>query len=182
MSRIGKNPISIPNGVTVEITGQQVVVKGPKGQLSREIHSAIKVEMQDNQVIATRKDESKESKSLHGLSRTLIANMLQGVSKGFEKRLEIIGVGYRANPAKNRISLTLGYSHPVEYIAPNDIEFKMDEDAKNIIIIQGIDKQTVGEVAAKIRSYRMPEPYKGKGIRYFGEKVRRKAGKTAAAK
>lgn len=180
MSRIGKQPIEIPNGVTVEINGQKITVKGSKGELNREIHPLISVELTDNVLTVTRKGESKEERSLHGLTRTLVSNMVTGVSKGFEKKLEIIGVGYRATANKNKISLTLGFSHPVEFTAPAGIEFKMDEEKKNIITVSGIDKQIVGEAAAKVRSYKKPEPYKGKGIRYMGEKVLRKAGKAAA--
>lgn len=182
MSRIGKQPIEIPAGVTVEIQGSIVTVKGPKGELKKEMHPKIKLEVKDNQVIVTRPDESIESRSLHGLIRSLTSNMVEGVSKGFEKRLEIVGVGYRAQPAKNKITLSLGFSHPVEYIAPEGIEFIQDEEAKNTIIVRGIDKQTVGEAAAKVRSYRKPEPYKGKGIKYQGERIQRKAGKSASAK
>lgn len=182
MSRIGKQPISIPSGVTVEVNGQVITVKGPKGELSREIHPNISFKVEDNVITVTPNDESKKTRALHGLFRSLIDNMVVGVSQGFEKKLEIVGVGYRAAPAKNKITLSLGFSHPVEYVAPEGIEFKADEDNKNIIIVSGYDKQIVGEVAAKIRSYRKPEPYKGKGIRYVDEYVRRKAGKAAAAK
>lgn len=182
MSRIGKQPVVIPNGVTVEINGNTLVVKGSKGELKKEIHPKITVKQEEGQLIVTRDSESKESRSLHGLSRNLILNMVTGVSKGFEKKLEIIGVGYRATTNKNKITLSLGYSHPVEYTADSSIEFKMDEEKKNIITISGIDKQLVGEVAAKVRSYRKPEPYKGKGIRYIDERVARKAGKSAGAK
>lgn len=182
MSRIGKLPIPVPNGVTVEITGQKIVVKGSKGELSREIHPLMGLELTDNEIKVIRTGESKEERSLHGLSRTLVANMVTGVSKGFEKKLEIIGVGYRATANKNKITLSLGFSHPVEYTAPTGIEFKMDEDKKNIITVSGISKELVGEAAAKVRSYKKPEPYKGKGIRYIDEKVVRKAGKAASAK
>ncbi len=182
MSRIGKNPVPIPNGVTIEITGNKIIVKGPKGELSREIHPKIQVKQEENEIKVTRSDETAESRALHGLSRNLIANMVTGVSKGFEKKLEIVGVGYRAQPNKNKITLSLGFSHPVEYTATPDIEFKAEEDKKNIIIISGIDKEKVGEVASKIRSFRKPEPYKGKGIRYVDEYVAKKAGKSAAAK
>lgn len=180
MSRIGKQPVIIPAGVTVEIAGQKITVKGPKGELKKELHPNIKFEVVDNKIIVKRPDDTKENRALHGLIRSLIANMVEGVSKGFEKRLEIVGVGYRAKAEKNKITLTLGFSHPIEYKAPEDIEFKMDEENKNLIIVKGLDKQTVGEVAAKIRSYRKPEPYKGKGIRYSGEHIQRKAGKAAA--
>lgn len=182
MSRIGKLPIPVPNGVTVEITGQKIVVKGSKGELSREIHPLMGLALADNEIKVIRTGESKEERSLHGLSRTLVANMVTGVSKGFEKKLEIIGVGYRATANKNKITLSLGFSHPVEYTAPTGIEFKMDEEKKNIITVSGINKELVGEAAAKVRSYKKPEPYKGKGIRYIDEKVVRKAGKAASAK
>lgn len=182
MSRIGKLPINIPSGVTVEVTNGVITVKGTKGELKKNLHPNITLEINDNKLSVKRLNDEKENRALHGLFRSLIANMIEGVTKGFEKRLEIIGVGYRANPSKNKITLTLGYSHPVEYTAPQGIEFKLDEEAKNIIIITGIDKEIVGEVAAKVRSYRKPEPYKGKGIRYQGEYVARKAGKAAAAK
>lgn len=180
MSRIGKLPIEIPEGVTVEVKDGTVGVKGPKGELSEKIHPQIKVEIKENQIICTRSDEDKFSRSLHGLSRNLIANMIQGVTKGFEKRLEIQGVGYKAQASGKKITLNLGFSHPIELNAPEGITIEQDKDKKNIIIISGINKQIVGEVAAKIRSYRKPEPYKGKGIRYEGEYVARKAGKAVA--
>ena len=181
MSRIGKQPVELTGGVTAELKDGVLTVKGSKGNLTQEIHPLVKVEITDKEIIITRDDETKESRSLHGLMRSLIFNMVEGVSKGFEKKLEIVGVGYRAKPAKNKISLTLGYSHPIEVVAPEGIEFKMDADNKNIIIVSGIDKQLVGEMAAKVRSYRKPEPYKGKGIKYIDEHVARKAGKAAAS-
>lgn len=181
MSRIGKLPVPIPSGVTVEISGNTITVKGPKGELQKDIHPKIKIEKIENEVVVKKSDETKESRSLYGLSRSLIANMIEGVNKGFEKRLEIVGVGYRAKVGGNKITLNLGFSHPVEYTADKSIEFKLDEEKKNIITISGIDKQLVGEVAAKVRSFRKPEPYKGKGIRYVDEYVARKAGKSAAA-
>lgn len=183
MSRIGKQAVKLPSGVTVETKADNVVtVKGSKGELTKQFAGSIKVEVKDNELIISRLDDEQKTRALHGLTRSLLANMVEGVSKGFERKLEIVGVGYRATPAKNKITLTLGYSHPVEYVAPKDIEFSMDPEAKNIIIIKGVDKQTLGEVAAKIRSFRKPEPYKGKGIKYFGEIIRRKAGKAAGAK
>lgn len=182
MSRVGKQPIEIPSGVTVEIQGTLITVKGSKGELKREIYPTIKVEIKDNQILVTRSDETKETRSFHGLFRSLISNMVEGVSKGFEKRLEIVGVGYRAQASGNKITLSLGYSHPIEYKAPEGIQFEMDQDAKNQIRITGIDKQVVGEVAAKVRSYRKPEPYKGKGIKYIDEHIIRKAGKAASSK
>lgn len=180
MSRIGKVPVSFPNGVTVEIKDGIVKVKGPKGELSEKIHELIKVEIKDNEVLCTRAGEDKFSRSLHGLSRNLIANMVEGVTKGFEKRLEIIGVGYKAQAQGSKITLNLGFSHPIEYKAPEGITFDIDKEKKNIVIVSGISKQMVGEVAAKIKSYRKPEPYKGKGIRYEGEYIARKAGKAVA--
>lgn len=180
MSRIGKQPVNIPNGVTIELQGDIFKAKGPKGELTRKIHPKIEVKIEDSKILVNRKEDTKESRSLHGLTRNTLLNLVEGVSKGFESKMEIIGVGYRASAAKNKITLTLGYSHPIEYIAPAGIEFKIDEENKNIIIITGIDKQTLGEVAAKVRSYRKPEPYKGKGIRYMDEYVMRKAGKSAA--
>mgnify|MGYP001572118644 CR=1 FL=1 len=180
MSRVGKQPVTIPNGVTVTIQEHSVSVKGPKGELKKDFHRNITIETKENQILVTRSSNTNQDKALHGLTRNIIANMVTGVTNGFERKMEIVGVGYRAQANKNKINLTLGFSHPVEYVAPKEIEFKMDEEQKNIIIIRGIDKQTVGEVAAKIRSYRKPEPYKGKGIRYFGERIVKKAGKSAA--
>jgi len=181
MSRIGKQPVEVPNGVTVDIKDNFVTVKGPKGELKKQMHKNMIIELKENEAIVTRPDETKENRSLHGLTRSLLANMVEGVTKGFEKKLEIIGVGYRAKPSGNKISLTLGFSHPIDFKAPEGIEFKQDEEEKNTIIVTGIDKEVVGEVAAKIRSYRKPEPYKGKGIRYKDEYVPRKAGKAAAS-
>jgi large subunit ribosomal protein L6 len=180
MSRIGKLPIKILSGVTVEkLDGNVIKVKGPKGELTAPIHKRIGIDINGDEILCTRKSESKTDKSLHGLSRTLIYNMIEGVTKGYEKRLEILGVGYRATIQGRKAVLSLGYSHPVEYTAPEGINLALDQEKKNIIIINGINKQLVGEVAAKIRSYRKPEPYKGKGIRYEGEYVARKAGKAA---
>lgn len=180
MSRIGKLPIDIPQGVTVDIKDNLVTVKGPKGELSEQMHKKIKVEIKDNQVIVKRPGDDKFSRSLHGLTRNLINNMVIGVTEGFKKELEIVGVGYKAQAQGSKITLNLGYSHPIEYKAPEGITFEQDKDKKNIITVTGINKQVVGEVAAKIRSYRKPEPYKGKGVKYVGEYIARKAGKTAA--
>ena len=180
MSRIGKLPIEIPEGVTIDIKGEIVTVKGPKGELSERIRSNITVKIEGNILTCSKSDETKESKSLHGLSRSLIANMVEGVTKGFVKRLEIIGVGYKANVQGSKLVLNLGFSHPIEIKTPEGITFELDKDKKNILSVSGISKQQVGEIAAKIRSYRKPEPYKGKGIRYEGEHVARKAGKTAS--
>lgn len=180
MSRIGKLPISIPSGVTVEQKDHTLTIKGPKGELTRAFHPNMIIELGENEVVVKTPDQKKENKSLHGLTRTLIANMVLGVTKGYEKKLEVVGIGYRFTTNKNKISLTLGYSHPVEFTAPNGIEFKADEALKNTIVVSGIDKEVVGEVAAKVRAFRKPEPYKGKGIKYLDEHITRKAGKTAA--
>ncbi|MFH1375171.1 MAG: 50S ribosomal protein L6 [Patescibacteria group bacterium] len=178
MSRIGKNPVPIPSGVTVEISGQTVKVKGPKGGLSQEIHKLIKVEQKNGEVIFAPTDESKESRELWGLSRTLVANMMLGVTEGYKKKLVITGVGYKAALKGKDIELQLGFSHPIVEKAPEGIEFEVDTK-KNTITVQGIDKQLVGEAAANIRKWRKPEPYKGKGIAYEGEYIPRKAGKSA---
>ncbi|MFA5947361.1 MAG: 50S ribosomal protein L6 [Candidatus Gracilibacteria bacterium] len=175
MSRIGIKIIAIPTGVTIEMKNGVVIVKGPKGELKKEMNPLI-----ERKLTVVRKEDTKASRSLHGLYRSLISNMVTGVTKGFEKRLEIIGVGYRAQASGNKITLALGYSHPIEHKALPGIEFKLDEEKKNIIIISGIDKEMVGQTAAIIRGYRKPEPYKGKGIRYVDEYVARKAGKAAA--
>lgn len=180
MSRIGKNPVNIPNGVTITIEGSHVIAKGPKGELKQTFNPQVTIVVEEQKIVVTRKDESKEARSLHGLTRSLLANMIEGVTKGFERKLEIVGVGYRAVANKNKITLNLGYSKPIEFTAPQGVEFKLDEEKKNIISITCIDKQLLGEVAAKIRSFRKPEPYKGKGIRYENEYVARKAGKSAA--
>ena len=181
MSRIGKMPITITPGVTVEKRDNGVVsVKGPKGELTLNLHPRINLEITDGIIKCIRKSESKQDRSLHGLSRTLIQNMVDGVTKGFEKKLEIIGVGFRVAVQGSKLVLNIGLSHPVEYGIPHGIKIDIDKDKKNIIIITGADKQMVGEVAAKIRNYRKPEPYKGKGIKYFGEQITRKAGKAAA--
>ncbi len=169
-------PIALPNGVTAEVSGQNVKVKGPKGELALEIREPIKVVLEDNTIIVTRPDDEAESKALHGLSRTLIANNVQGVASGFSKSLEIIGTGYRAASKGSNIELALGLSHPVVVTPPAGITLTVE--GNNKIIVSGISKQAVGEVAAKIRKLRAPEPYKGKGIRYEGEYVRRKAGKA----
>jgi len=169
-------PIALPNGVTAEVSGQSVKVKGPKGELALEIREPIKVVLEDNTIIVTRPDDEAESKALHGLSRTLIANNVQGVASGFTKSLEIIGTGYRAASKGSNIELALGLSHPVVVTPPAGITLTVE--GNNKIIVSGISKQAVGEVAAKIRKLRAPEPYKGKGIRYEGEYVRRKAGKA----
>ncbi|MHB2151015.1 50S ribosomal protein L6 [Calditrichota bacterium LG25] len=178
MSRIGKLPVPIPEKVTVDLQENNfIVVKGPKGQLQRQLHPKINVEIKDNQVVVTRNDDSKFSRSLHGLTRQLVANMVEGVAKGFTKKLQIIGVGYRAELKGKKLVLTLGYSHPIIFSAPDSITISTPSQTE--ILVSGIDKELVGLVAAKIRSFRKPEPYKGKGIRYENEYVRRKAGKAA---
>lgn len=177
MSRIGRAPIAIPQGVTVNVKdGNLVTVKGPKGELSRVIHHDMKIAIEDNHILVQRPSDVKEHRSLHGLSRTLIANMVAGVTTGFSKTLEIAGVGYRAAKSGTKVNLTLGFSHPVVVEPPKGIT--IDVPAPNKIVVSGIDKDQVGELAAKIRGYREPEPYKGKGIKYEGEHVRRKVGKA----
>ncbi|MBE0448374.1 MAG: 50S ribosomal protein L6 [Actinobacteria bacterium] len=177
MSRIGKMPINVPVGVEVNIEPTEVRVKGPKGQLSEKIPHGIKVMKDDNIITVQRQSESKLHRSLHGLMRTLISNMITGVSEGFSKTLEIVGVGYRATRKGDGIELAIGLSHPVAIKRPEGIEFEVP--TPNKIVIRGSDKQMVGEVAANIRRIRPPEPYKGKGIKYEGEYIRRKVGKTA---
>jgi len=176
MSRIGKMPVTVPSGVDVKVDGTQVTVKGSKGQLSREFTDRVKFQIEDGTVIVARDDDTRESRALHGLSRALLANMVQGVSEGFSKILEIQGVGYRASLKGSDIELLVGFSHPVDVPAPRGITFEVPEPTR--IVVSGIDKEQVGQVAAEIRRVRPPEPYKGKGIRYSGEYVRRKAGKA----
>ncbi|HYI79428.1 MAG TPA: 50S ribosomal protein L6 [Thermoleophilaceae bacterium] len=177
MSRIGRQPIPVPDGVTVEIAPELVSVKGPKGELSERIDRDMKVEREDGTVVVSRPSDRGEHRALHGLTRTLIFNMVAGVTEGFEKRLEIQGVGYRAQLKGKNLELALGYSHPVAIDAPENIEFEVPQPTQ--VIIRGISKQVVGETAARIRKQRPPEPYKGKGIRYEGEYVARKVGKRA---
>ncbi len=178
MSRIGKTPIPIPAGVTAKIEGQTVFAKGPKGELSVCIHPEMKLKLEDGMISVERPSNAKMHRSLHGLSRTLVANVIDGVTKGFEKKLEIIGVGYRAELKGKSLMLTIGFSHPILFTPPEEI--KVTTEGNNIVVVQGIHKELVGQVAAKLRSLKPPEPYKGKGIRYLGEFVRKKAGKTAA--
>ena len=180
MSRIGKKPVAIPSGVTVEVSGNKIVVKGPKGELSYEHLPEVTVVVEGDTVVVTRKDDSDESKSRHGLTRQLINNMVIGVSEGYEKQLEIIGVGYKAQAKGKSVTLNLGHSHPIDYSAPEGIEISQDEKNKNILIIRGINKEHVGQTAADIRAFRPPEPYKGKGVKYIDEEIIRKAGKAAA--
>lgn len=176
MSRIGKMPIAIPNGVTVKVDDNFVVVKGSKGELSRKINKDMIIKVEDSQVTVERPSDQKEHRAMHGLSRTLIANMVTGVSEGYSKTLEINGVGYRAAKAGNNLNLTLGFSHPVVVEAPQGITFEVP--APNRIVVSGANKETVGAISAQIRGLRKPEPYKGKGIKYEGEFIRSKAGKA----
>jgi large subunit ribosomal protein L6 len=177
MSRIGKQPITIPDNVEVKIDKGEIEIKGPKGKLTQVIPDEIEVTIKEKEIVVALKKKIKNSPALWGLLRTLIFNMIQGVTEGYEKQLEIEGVGYRATLQGNKLVLNIGFSHPVEIEAPAGIEFKVE---RNIITVSGIDKQLVGQVAAKIRSKRKPEPYKGKGIHYVGEVIRRKAGKKTA--
>jgi len=177
MSRIGLKPIQIPQGVEVTVQDKVVTVKGPKGELTQTIHDSMEVKVEENEVEIVRPNDAKENRSLHGTTRSLVANMVEGVSNGFKKELEIIGVGYRAQLQGTKLVVGAGYSHPVELEAEENIEFEVPKNTE--IIVKGIDKERVGAVAAYIRAIRSPEPYKGKGIRYKGEYVRRKEGKTA---
>ena len=177
MSRIGKQPIELPSGVNVAISPGRVQVNGPLGELSQDVPQRMKIEQEDGTIVVTRPTERGEDRALHGLTRTLIANMVEGVTKGFEKRLEIQGVGYRASLRGTDLELNVGYSHPVVIDAPKGISF--DVPTPTEVTVKGIDKQKVGQVAAEIRRLRKPDPYKGKGVRYAGEYIRRKAGKTA---
>jgi large subunit ribosomal protein L6 len=178
VSRIGRRPVPLPKGVTASVAGNTVVVKGPKGELTHTIPGELGVRLEDGQLIVTRPSEATKHKSLHGLSRTLVANMVEGVTKGYEKSLEIVGVGYRAETKPFGVVLLVGYSHPVEVKAPAGVTITAAQPT--VVKVSGSDKELVGRVAAEIRAVRPPEPYKGKGIRYTGEHVRRKAGKTGA--
>lgn len=179
MSRIGKKPVALPQGVTARIEGARITVKGPKGELSRLLPADIGVAVDGGNVVVTRPSEETRHKALHGLTRTLVANMVEGVTQGFTKALEIQGVGYKAEPKPFGVQLVVGFSHPVPYHAPEGIKITVTNNVQ--IKVEGMDKEVVGQVAAELRNVRPPEPYKGKGIRYAGEQVRRKAGKTAQA-
>jgi len=183
MSRIGNAPISLPAGVSMDISkGNLVTIKGPKGELKQQIDPDLSIKLEDGTISVSRPTNQKRHRSIHGLYRSLIANMVEGVNNGYEKKLELVGVGYRANSKGNLLELSLGYSHPIYFAVPGDLKLEtVTEKGKNpLVIINGPDKQLVGQVAAKIRAFRKPEPYKGKGIRFQGEEIRRKAGKTAA--
>lgn len=177
MSRIGKKIIEIPKGVTVTLSGNSVKVKGPKGELQRVVHNNMTVEMNDDKIEVKRPDDQKENRALHGLTRALIQNMILGVNEEYKKELDIVGVGYKVELKGTNLLLNMGYSHPIYFIPPTGI--KLEATTPTHIVISGIDKQLVGQVAAKIRSIRKPEPYKGKGIKYSNEQILRKAGKTA---
>ncbi|MCT4643550.1 MAG: 50S ribosomal protein L6 [Carboxylicivirga sp.] len=181
MSRIGKAPISIPSGVNVTVKDNTVTVKGPKGELSQDIHPEMEVKVVDGTVTIVRPNEEKETRAQHGLYRSLINNMVVGVSEGYKKQLELVGVGYRATNQGQLLDLALGYSHPIQLMLPKEIKVEAVTDRKSnpIITLESADKQLLGQVCAKIRSLRKPEPYKGKGVRFKGEEIRRKAGKSA---
>jgi large subunit ribosomal protein L6 len=179
MSRIGKRPVPIPKGVTTTLEGNRLTVKGPKGELARTLHAEMSLAVEDGTVVVRRPSDEARHKALHGLTRTLVANMVDGVTKGFIKTLEIQGVGYKAEPKPFGVQLVVGFSHPVPYHAPEGIKISVEGNV--VVKIEGINKELVGQVAAELRNVRPPEPYKGKGIRYQGEQVRRKAGKTAQA-
>ena len=179
MSRIGKMPVAMPNGVTVTQDGSRITVKGPRGTLTRSLPQMITVSQEDGQLVVTRPSDDPQHKALHGLTRSLVNNMVEGVTKGFQKTLEIVGVGYKAETRPYGLQLALGFSHPVEYRAPEGI--KLTATNPTTVLIDGANKEVVGQVAAEIRSLRPPEPYKGKGVKYQGEVVRRKAGKAGKA-
>lgn len=179
MSRIGKRPVPLPAGVTAQIEGRRVRVKGPKGEISRELHRELGVVVENGAIVVQRPSDASRHKALHGLTRTLVANMVEGVTKGFAKRLEVQGVGYKAEVKPFGVQLVVGFSHPVPYRAPEGVKISVENNV--LVTVEGIDKELVGQVAAELRAVRPPEPYKGKGIRYSGEQVRRKAGKTAQA-
>ena len=176
MSRIGKRPIPLPKGVTVTVEGNTVKVKGPKGELQRTVHPELKIALENGELTVTRPSDEARHKALHGLSRTLVANMVEGTAKGFQKTLELVGVGYKAEKRPYGLQLALGFSHAIDYKAPKGITLSAPQPTQ--IVIDGADKEIVGQVAAEIRSLRPPEPYKGKGVKYLGEQIRRKAGKA----
>jgi len=178
MSRLGRKPIPVPKGVTVNTAAGAVAVKGPKGELKRTIPAGVTVKVEAGNVVVTRESDSRDHRARHGLMRALLANMVKGVTDGFERKLEINGVGYRAEVAGQKLTMALGYSHPIIYDLPKGISGKVD---KNVIVLTGSDREVLGETAAKVRSFRPPEPYKGKGVKYVEETIRRKVGKTGAS-
>lgn len=183
MSRIGKAPIAMPSNVTFDVSaGNLVTVKGPKGELKQQVDPDLSIKLEEGEIIVSRPTEQKRHKSMHGLYRSLIANMVEGVSEGFVKELELVGVGYRAENTGQLLTLMLGYSHPIMFAVPDEVKLEtVSEKSKNPVVrLESHDKQLIGQIAAKIRAFRKPEPYKGKGIRFKGEEIRRKAGKTAA--
>ncbi|MBR6043786.1 MAG: 50S ribosomal protein L6 [Paludibacteraceae bacterium] len=184
MSRIGKLPISIPSGVTVSVKDNTVTVKGPKGELSQSINPRISVKVEDGQIEFTRPTDEKNDKAMHGLYRALVNNMVVGVSEGYKKEMELVGVGYRVSNNGNVIEFSLGYSHAIYFQLPAEVkvETKSERNQNPLLTLESCDKQLIGQICAKIRSFRMPEPYKGKGIKFIGEQIRRKAGKSAGAK
>jgi len=184
MSRIGKLPISIPAGVSVTLNGDVVTVKGPKGELSQYVNPLISVEVADDQILLTRKNDDKQVRAFHGLYRSLVNNMVIGVSEGYKKELELVGVGFRATATGNIIEFSLGYSHNIFLQLPAEIkvETKAERNKNPLVLLESCDKQLIGQVCSKIRSFRKPEPYKGKGIKFVGEEIRRKSGKSAGAK
>jgi len=177
VSRVGKKPIQIPEKVTVAISGNLITVKGPKGELRHEFPGSVTVAQEDGQITVVRSSDDKNIRALHGLTRALINNMITGVTEGFSKTLDLVGVGYKVEQKDKNILLSLGYSHPIYFMPPDNVELKVNTPTQ--LVISGIEKYSVGQVAAKIRSFKLPEPYKGKGIKYSGEVIRRKAGKTA---
>jgi|SRR5690606_147204 len=176
MSRIGKLPVTVPNGVTVTLDGHRITVKGPRGELARSLPREVAVKQEDGTLTVTRPNDEQRNRAMHGLTRSLVANMVEGVTTGFRKQLDIVGVGYKAEGRPYGLQLVLGYSHPIEYRAPEGV--KLSAPTPTQVVIEGADKEAVGQVAAEIRGLRPPEPYKGKGIKYAGEQIRRKAGKA----
>jgi large subunit ribosomal protein L6 len=184
MSRIGKSPVKIPSGVDVKLDGNKVTVKGPKGELAQEMESGVSLTIDGNTITFSRESDAPSHRAKHGLYRALLQNMVQGVSEGYKKELEVIGVGYRANAAGQQLELALGFSHPIVFEIPSEIKVSANTEKGKapVVTLESYDKQLLGQVAAKIRSFRKPEPYKGKGIRFVGEEIRRKAGKSAGKK
>ena len=184
MSRIGKSPVNIPSGVDVKLDGSSVTVKGPKGELTQEIDSCVTLNIEDNVITFSRESDAPSHRAKHGLYRALLHNMVQGVSEGYKKEMEVIGVGYRANAAGQQLELALGFSHPIVFEIPSEVKVSANTEKGKapVVTLESYDKQLLGQVAAKIRSFRKPEPYKGKGIRFVGEEIRRKAGKSAGKK